>query len=185
MYRPRVYYTYTGAWFSQRPTQNSNYRQQDLHSKVYSADDVSHSIWWKEKHFVKGEVLRICTDKSESYLFDHSPESAVWVKEETHNIQFHLLLNISANSWIKTVVAGRVLSNVNNGWRLWVAALGPGYHSGRHHHKVRPTSPTSSKGPQTADHHFLHEKILISLQTGAAGHHSTERHVTVFFCKGG
>ena len=116
---------------------------------------------------------------------DHSPESAVWVKVETPNIQFHLLLNISANSWIKTVVAGRVLSNVNNGWRLWVAALGPGYHSGRHHHKVRPTSPTSSKGPQTAGHHFLHEKILISLQTGAAGHHSTERHVTVFFCKGG
>ena len=115
---------------------------------------------------------------------DHSPESAVWVKVETHNIQFHLLLNISANSWIKTVVAGRVLSNVNNGWRLWVAALGPGYHSGRHHHKVRPTSPTSSKGPQTAGHHFLHEKILISLQTGAAGHHSTERHVTVFFARG-
>ena len=79
---------------------------------------------------------------------------------------------------------GRFLSNVNNGPRLWVAAAGPGYHSGRHHHKVRPTSPTSSKGPQTADHHFLHEKILISLQTGAAGNHSTERHVTVFFARG-
>ena len=34
---------------------------------------------------------------------------------------------------------GRFLSNVNNGPRLWVAAAGPGYHSGRHHHKVRPT----------------------------------------------
>ena len=66
---------------------------------------------------------------------------------------------------------GRFLSNVNNGARLWVAAAGPGYHSGRHHHKVRPTSPTSNLRPRKARKrplldHFLQEKILISLQTG-------------------
>ena len=66
---------------------------------------------------------------------------------------------------------GRFLSNVNNGPRLWVAAAGPGYHSGRHHHKVRPTfsnlrPPRKARKRPLLDHFFAAEKILISLQTG-------------------
>ena len=43
VYRPRVYYTYTGAWFSQRPTQNSNYRQQNLHSSLDFVSSISNT----------------------------------------------------------------------------------------------------------------------------------------------
>ena len=63
----------------------------------------------------------------------------------------------------------------------------PSYHSGRHHHKVRPTSPTTSnlrpsrKARKRPTRIFCAEKILISLQTVGRPQHREA--CGRFFCK--
>ena len=88
----------------------------------------------------------------QSGIFLHPPPAYTIPESEFRERTHHLprSLHVYTNANMLKLGPGRFLSNVNNGARLWVAAAGPGYHSGRHHHKVRPTSPTSNLRPRKA-----------------------------------